>query len=94
MVKLKFKKWSNVGDVLTSDELKHVCGGMSSASTTYCSFCVIGLANNSELVISSESLSNQNNYNQGCISYCLEYNKTASSNSKCVSAKIEFYPCN
>ena len=30
MVKLKFKQWSNVGDVLTSEELKHVCGGMGS----------------------------------------------------------------
>lgn len=32
MVKLKFKQWSNVGDVLTSEELKHVCGGLSSGS--------------------------------------------------------------
>ncbi len=34
MVKLKFKKWSNVGDVLTCEELKHVCGGMSSGGST------------------------------------------------------------
>ena len=33
MAKLKFEKWLNAGDVLTSEELKHVCGGMSSGGS-------------------------------------------------------------
>lgn len=32
MAKLKIKQWSNVGDILTSEELKHVCGGVGSGN--------------------------------------------------------------
>lgn len=32
MKKLKFKHWLIFGDVLTSEELKHVCGGFCSTS--------------------------------------------------------------
>ena len=48
MAKLKFEKWSNVGDVLTSEELKHVCGGMGNGSGEQIScFCVYTYYNNS-----------------------------------------------
>lgn len=92
MVKLKFKQWSNVGDVLTNEELKHVCGGMSSG--IYCAYCVLHLENDLELVIACESLPNQNNCNQACASRCNEYNTTANDGSKCKSIGIKFDPCN
>jgi hypothetical protein len=95
MVKLKFKQWSNVGDVLTSEELKHVCGGLGSGSDpeTYCAYCVLHLENKLELVIACESLPNQNNCNQACVSRCNGYNGTANEGNKCKSISIDFLPC-
>lgn len=46
MKKLKFKIWSNLGDVLTIEELKHVCGGVTSgASEPISYFCVYDISN-------------------------------------------------
>lgn len=46
MTKLRLKTWSKVGDVLTSEELKHVCGGIGSGSDEpiSCS-CVYNICN-------------------------------------------------
>jgi len=35
MAKLKLRNLSNIGDILTSDELKHVYGGEGSGSGSY-----------------------------------------------------------
>ena len=93
MAKLKFEKWSNVGDVLTNEELKHVCGGMSNGTSAYCVSCVLKLENGIDMVIPCDSLQNQSNCNAGCISQCTQYNHTAKKWNKCASIDFEFYPC-
>ena len=40
MTKLKLKNWSRVGDALTSEELKHVYGGVRGSGVACTLFCI------------------------------------------------------
>lgn len=84
MAKLKFEKWSNVGDVLTSEELKHVCGGMGNGSGEQIScFCVYTYYNNSMSTHPYETSTflvaySPTECNNECVRFCNQSSNNAS----------------